>query len=104
MAQSKNVSDDTAKIIDAEVKRIVEEAKTKARKIITDNIDQLHIIAKGLLEYETLTGDEITKVMNGKSLDKSEDDNNGGNDGSSSSITSIPKTGNTSRSLVSSFI
>ena len=65
VTQSKNVSDETAKLIDAEVKRLIDEAKDKAKKILTNNIDELHIIAKGLLEYETLTGDEIKDLLKG---------------------------------------
>ena len=92
VAQSKNVSDDTAKIIDSEVKRLVEEAKTKARKIITDNIDQLHIIAKGLLEYETLTGDEIKDLLNGIKPSRDEFGNDIDNKPPKTSP-SVPKTG-----------
>ncbi len=91
VAQSKNVSDDTAKVIDLEVKRLVEEAKTKARKILTDNIDQLHIIAKGLLEYETLTGDEIKDLLNG--IKPSRDEFNDDIDTPSKTSPSVPKTG-----------
>jgi len=91
VAQSKNVSDDTAKIIDSEVKRLVEEAKTKAKKILTDNIDQLHIIAKGLLEYETLTGDEIKDLLNG--IKPSRDDFDGDIDKPTKTSPSVPKTG-----------
>ena len=92
VAQSKNVSDDTAKIIDAEVKRLVEEAKTKARKIITDNVDQLHIIAKGLLEYETLTGAEINDLLNGIKPSRDEFGNDIDNKPPKTSP-SVPKTG-----------
>ena len=91
VAQSKNVSEDTAKIIDSEVKRLVEEAKSKATKIITDNIDQLHIIAKGLLEYETLTGDEIKDLLNG--IKPSRDDLDGDIDKPTKTSPSVPKTG-----------
>ena len=91
VAQSKNVSDDTAKIIDSEVKRLVEEAKTKAKKILTDNIDQLHIIAKGLLEYETLTGDEIKDLLNG--IKPSRDDFDGDVGKPTKTSPSVPKTG-----------
>ena len=91
VAQSKNVSEDTAKIIDSEVKRLVEEAKTKAKKILTDNIDQLHIIAKGLLEYETLTGDEIKDLLNG--IKPSRDELDGDIDKPTKTSPSVPKTG-----------
>ena len=93
VAQSKNVSDDTAKIIDAEVKRLVEEAKTKARKIITDNVDQLHIIAKGLLEYETLTGAEINDLLNGIKPSRDEFGNDIDNNKPPKTSPSVPKTG-----------
>ena len=93
VAQSKNVSDDTAKIIDAEVKRLVEEAKSKARKIITDNVDQLHIIAKGLLEYETLTGAEINDLLNGIKPSRDEFGNDIDNNNPPKTSPSVPKTG-----------
>ena len=50
VAQSKNVSDSTAKIIDEEVKSLSEEAEQNCRKILKDNLEELHIVAKGLLE------------------------------------------------------
>ncbi len=53
-AQRKNISDATAKMIDEEVRRIVEEGEAKAREILTAHLDELHMLAKGLLEYETL--------------------------------------------------
>ena len=65
VTQSKNISEETARIIDQEVIRLVQEAETKARKILTENMNDLHIIAKGLLEYETLTGDEIKNLLKG---------------------------------------
>ena len=65
VAQSKNLSDATAKIIDEEVRKFVDEAENKCRKILTDNINELHIVAKGLLEYETLSGNEIKDLIKG---------------------------------------
>jgi cell division protease FtsH len=65
VTQSKNISEETARIIDQEVIRLVQEAETKARKILTENMKDLHIIAKGLLEYETLTGEEIKNLLIG---------------------------------------
>ncbi len=65
VTQSKNISEETARIIDQEVIRLVEDAESKARKILTDNIKDLHTIAKGLLEYETLTGEEIQNLIKG---------------------------------------
>ncbi|MDB2371885.1 ATP-dependent zinc metalloprotease FtsH [Alphaproteobacteria bacterium] len=65
VTQSKNISEETARIIDQEVIRLVQEAETKARKILTENMKDLHIIAKGLLDYETLTGEEIKNLLKG---------------------------------------
>ena len=65
VTQSKNISEETARIIDQEVILLVQEAETKARKILTENMKDLHIIAKGLLEYETLTGEEIKNLLKG---------------------------------------
>ncbi len=66
----RNISDETAALIDAEVKRIVEDAMTRTRQILTDFIDELHIVAKALLEYETLSGDEIKALLEGKTIDR----------------------------------
>ena len=68
VTQRKNVSDATAKIIDDEIRRIVDEAELSARKMLTEHIDQLHAIAKALLEYETLSGDEIKALIRGESI------------------------------------
>ena len=65
VTQSKNISEETARIIDQEVINLVEDAESKARKILTENIKDLHTIAKGLLEYETLTGEEIKNLIKG---------------------------------------
>ena len=65
VTQSKNISDATAKLIDEEIRRIIDEAENKCRKILTKNIEELHIVAKGLLEYETLSGDEIKDLLKG---------------------------------------
>ena len=59
-------ADDTQQVVDAEVKRFVEEGYQTAQKVIRENIDDLHTIAKALIEYETLTGDEIRGLMDGK--------------------------------------
>jgi cell division protease FtsH len=66
VSQSTNMSDETAKLIDEEVRRLIEEGETNARNIITDNRDQFIAIAEALLEFETLTGDELRDLMNGK--------------------------------------
>jgi len=68
VTQRKNVSDATAKIIDDEIRRIVDDAELSARKILTENIGELHAIAKALLEYETLSGDEIKALIRGEPI------------------------------------
>jgi len=70
VTQQKNVSDATAKVIDEEIRRIVDEAYEDARRILTENRDELETLAKGLLEYETLSGDEIKALLAGESLHK----------------------------------
>ena len=86
-----NVSPDTQERIDAEVKRIVDEGYETAQRILTEKADDLHRLANGLLEYETLTGDEIAKVIAGEPLNRGDDDTTPGV-GEKASITSVPKT------------
>ncbi len=69
-AAHKEFSDETAKIIDEEVKRIVEEALQKARDILKSNKKDLEKLAQSLLEYETLSGDEIKDLLAGKEIRK----------------------------------
>ncbi|MEM0898541.1 MAG: ATP-dependent zinc metalloprotease FtsH [Pseudomonadota bacterium] len=66
VAQSKNVSEETAQIIDDEVRRLIDDAYTEAHRILTDFNDDWIAIAEGLLEYETLSGDEIRGMLEGK--------------------------------------
>ncbi|MET3725053.1 ATP-dependent zinc metalloprotease FtsH [Sphingomonas trueperi] len=68
--RSKPMSDETARLIDAEVKAFVEKGLNRARQILGDHTDQLHTIAQALLEYETLTGEEIKKLIAGETLDR----------------------------------
>jgi cell division protease FtsH len=65
MQRSVHMSDETQKVVDEEVKRFVDEGYQTAQKVIRENIDDLHSIAKALIEYETLTGDEIRNLMDG---------------------------------------
>ena len=66
VTQSKNISEATAQQIDAEIRRIIDEAYARAKQILSENIDELHLLAKGLLEHETLSGDEIRQVIRGE--------------------------------------
>jgi len=68
VTQHKNVSDATAKLIDEEIRRVVEEGEATARQILTDHLAELHALAAGLEEFETLTADEIRKIIRGEKL------------------------------------
>lgn len=65
VARNQNVSEETAKIIDEEVRRLVEAGEAEARRILTEKMEDLHTLARSLLEYETLTGEEITNALKG---------------------------------------
>jgi cell division protease FtsH len=63
VARTQNVSEETAKKIDAEVRKIVDAGYGRAKKILTEKLDDLHKLSKALLEYETLNGDEIRDLI-----------------------------------------
>jgi cell division protease FtsH len=65
VSRTQNVSEATANVIDAEVKRLVQKGYDDAKSILTDKLEDLHMLAKALLEYETLSGDEIINVLKG---------------------------------------
>jgi cell division protease FtsH len=64
------MSNETAQAIDAEIRKIVEDGYTRAKSLLTDNAGQLESLAQALLEYETLSGDEIKKVLAGETIDR----------------------------------
>jgi cell division protease FtsH len=66
VARHQNVSEATAQKIDAEIRRLVESGLNEARRILNEKREDLEVLAKGLLEYETLTGDEIRDLLEGK--------------------------------------
>jgi cell division protease FtsH len=66
VTQSKNVSEETARQIDAEIRGIIDGAYARATQVLTENRDELERLAQGLLEYETLSGDEIRTVLRGE--------------------------------------
>jgi cell division protease FtsH len=66
VTQNKNVSEATAREIDSEIKDIIDRAYNRARRLLTENVEELHRLARGLLEYETLSGDEIRTVLRGE--------------------------------------
>ena len=85
-----NHSGTTQKNIDDKVKEIIDEGYETAKRILTEKRDDLERLAQGLLEYETLTGPEIQRVINGEPLNRDDGDDMPG--GTTSSLTSIPKT------------
>ena len=72
VTQNKNMSEDTARLVDAEIKRLLTEAHEKATNILKEFDNELEILAQALMEYETLTGDEIKDLIAGKELNRAE--------------------------------
>ena len=70
VTQTKNVSEETAQLIDAEIRQLVDTGYEKARSLISDHIDRLDDLANALLEHETLTGDEISAILRGEPMPK----------------------------------
>ena len=72
VTQNQNMSEDTARLVDAEIKRLVTEAHDEATRILRENDADLEKLAQALMEYETLTGDEIKDIIAGKPIDRTE--------------------------------
>jgi len=68
--RQRNMSNETAQAIDKEIRRIVEEGYERAKHLLEKHRDELETLAKGLLEYETLSGDEIKSVLDGGTIDR----------------------------------
>ena len=85
-----NHSQATQQIIDKKVKEIIYTGYDTAKRILTEKRDEWENLAQGLLEYETLTGPEIKKVMRGEPLNRGDDDEDHNTGGTS--VTAIPKT------------
>ncbi|MEC8274837.1 MAG: AAA family ATPase, partial [Pseudomonadota bacterium] len=69
-SMTKNYSDDYAKIIDEEVEQILKTAETTAREIISDNLEGLKRLKEALIEYETLSREEVEAVLRGETLER----------------------------------
>ena len=74
VTQTNNMSEETAKLIDDEIRSLVEEGEQTARRILTERVDDLHTLAKALLEHETLSGEEVDKVLRGEPIVRASDD------------------------------
>ena len=74
ITRHQQMSEETANKVDAEIKKIVDAGYKRAKKILTEKIDDMHKLAKALILYETLTGDEITDlILKNKSPKRTED-------------------------------
>ena len=73
VTQNKNMSEDTARLVDAEIKRLVTEGYAGAQKLLKEKSKEWETLAQALMEYETLTGDEIKQVLAGEKVDKSKE-------------------------------
>ena len=73
IAQQKNVSESTAELIDVEIRRLVEQGETTARNILTEHLEGLKKIAGALLEFETLSGDEVKALLRGEKIVRNEE-------------------------------
>jgi cell division protease FtsH len=89
VARSQNISEETARLIDSEVKKLVTSGWDEARQILTDKAEDLEKLAQALLEYETLSGSEITDLLE-KGLAPNRDENNFPNAGPSVSVPITP--------------
>jgi len=91
VARTQSMSEETQKQVDSEVKVIVDVSYKNAEKIIKDKRKDLDIIAKGLLDYETLTGNEIINLLKG--IDPTRENPSDDDEGSKTLSGSVPKTG-----------
>ena len=91
VARTQSMSEETQKQVDSEVKVIVDMSYKNAEKIIKDKRKDLDIIARGLLDYETLTGDEIINLLKG--IDPTRENPSDDDEGSKTLSGSVPKTG-----------
>ena len=92
VARTQNMIDETQKLVDSDIHLIVDEGYDLATKLLKDKIDDLHTIANGLLEYETLTGDEINGLLKGKQPVRESDD-----DTTTESGSAVPTAGRANR-------
>ncbi|NMD06406.1 MAG: ATP-dependent metallopeptidase FtsH/Yme1/Tma family protein [Phyllobacteriaceae bacterium] len=89
VTQSKNVSEGTAQIIDEEVRRLIHDGEAQAKTILKKKREDLHVIAKALLEFETLSGEDVAKLLRGETIDRDEKPSKRSDKGG----TSVPKAG-----------
>ena len=94
VTRTQNTSDETQSKIDSETRKFVDEGYQKAENIIRENLDDLHTIANGLLEYETLSGDEIEGLLKGDPPHRPEPTDTDSSPGALSAVPSVGKSKN----------
>ena len=94
VTRTQNTSDETQSKIDSETRKFVDEGYQKAESIIRENLDDLHTIANGLLEYETLSGDEIEGLLKGDPPHRPEPTDTDSGPGALSAVPSVGKSKN----------
>jgi cell division protease FtsH len=87
-----SVSAHTKEMIEEEVKRFIQDGYTEAMRILTEKQEEWERLAQGLLEYETLTGEEIERVIRGEPPHAGPDEDDSSDEGNAPSVTAIPKT------------
>ncbi len=93
VTQRTSMSDETAKLIDGEIRKLIDDAENHAKKILKKNIKHLHNLAKALLEFETMSGEDVKELIKkGKFKSKSQDNKTDVN-----KKTSLPTSGGTKR-------
>ena len=86
VTQTQNISEQTSQKIDSEIRKLVEGGYSTAYNLLKEKLDELHIVAKGLLEYETLSGKEIIDLLAGKPPVREQDDDSDKDDQPSSAV------------------
>ncbi len=92
VAKQQNISEKTAQLIDDEIRRICEEEENRAYDVLREHVDKHHALAKALLEYETLSGDEVGKILRGEPIVRKEDEDP--SEGTGGIRSSVPTTDN----------
>ena len=89
VARQQNMSEETAQKVDSEIRKIVDKGYERARKVLTEKIDDLHKLAKALLTYETLSGEEIENLINKNVYPKDKEDIKVEDDDKGSALSSL---------------
>jgi cell division protease FtsH len=95
VTKTTNMSEQTMQKVDSEVRRIIDQQYALARKLIEDNKDKMHAMAKALLEWETIDSDQLDDIMAGKEPRPPKDwtpraPNSGGGDGGAPAVSAAP--------------